>query len=205
MSSKIVIVDYGMGNLHSVNKAIAVVGGDPVISSDAAVIAQADKLILPGVGAFGDCMANLQRSGLVPILQKYLHSGRPFLGICLGMQVLFEGSDEAPGVKGLGYFQGQVRRLGTALKIPHMGWNKLEMQHDCPILRNMPEESYVYFVHSYQAVVPDEYLAAYVEYGPAKIPAMVYDGKTVYGAQFHPEKSGEIGLQILRNFGGLIQ
>ena len=101
MSSKIVIVDYGMGNLHSVNKAIAVVGGDPVISSDAAVIAQADKLILPGVGAFGDCMANLQRSGLVPILQKYLHSGRPFLGICLGMQVLFEGSDEAPGVKGL--------------------------------------------------------------------------------------------------------
>ena len=97
MSSKIVIVDYGMGNLHSVNKAIAVVGGDPVISSDAAVIAQADKLILPGVGAFGDCMANLQRSGLVPILQKYLHSGRPFLGICLGMQVLFEGSDEAPG------------------------------------------------------------------------------------------------------------
>ncbi len=89
--------------------------------------------------------------------------------------------------------------------IPHMGWNKLEIQHDCPILRNMPEESYVYFVHSYQAVVPDEYLAAYVEYGPAKIPAMVYDGKTVYGAQFHPEKSGEIGLQILRNFGGLIQ
>ena len=107
MSSKIVIVDYGMGNLHSVNKAIAFVGGDPVISSDAAVIAQADKLILPGVGAFGDCMANLQRSGLVPILQKYLHSGRPFLGICLGMQVLFEGSDEAPGVKGLGYFQGR--------------------------------------------------------------------------------------------------
>ena len=125
MSSKIVIVDYGMGNLHSVNKAIAFVGGDPVISSDAAVIAQADKLILPGVGAFGDCMANLQRSGLVSILQKYLHSGRPFLGICLGMQVLFEGSDEAPGVKGLGYFQGQVRRLDTALKIPHMGWNKL--------------------------------------------------------------------------------
>lgn len=128
MSSKIVIVDYGMGNLHSVNKAIAVVGGDPVISSDAVVIAQADKLILPGVGAFGDCMANLQRSGLVPILQKYLHSGRPFLGICLGMQVLFEGSDEAPGVKGLGYFQGQVRRLDTALKIPHMGWNKLSLR-----------------------------------------------------------------------------
>ena len=97
-----------------------------------------------------------------------------------------------------------ILRPAGRLKIPHMGWNKLEMQNDCPILRNLPEESYVYFVHSYQAVVPDEYLAAYVEYGTAKIPAMVYDGKTVYGAQFHPEKSGEVGLQILRNFGGLI-
>ena len=99
MSSKIVIVDYGMGNLHSVNKAIAAVGGEPLITSDAEIIARAEKLILPGVGAFGDCMANLAGSGLIPVLQVYLHSGRPFLGICLGMQVLFEGSDEAPGVK----------------------------------------------------------------------------------------------------------
>ena len=165
MSSKIVIVDYGMGNLHSVNKAIAVVGGDPVISSDAAVIAQADKLILPGVGAFGDCMANLQRSGLVPILQKYLHSGRPFLGICLGMQVLFEGSDEAPGVKGLGYFQGQVRRLDTALKIPHMGWNKLSLRSSSPLLQEAGDE-YVYFVHSFH-VEPQqqELITAVCDYG----------------------------------------
>lgn len=99
----------------------------------------------------------------------------------------------------------QGRKIeAPGMVIPHMGWNKLEMQNDCPILRNLPEESYVYFVHSYQAVVPDRYLAAYVEYGTAKIPAMVYDGKTVYGAQFHPEKSGEVGLQILQNFGGLI-
>ena len=165
MSSKIVIVDYGMGNLHSVNKAIAVVGGDPVISSDAVVIAQADKLILPGVGAFGDCMANLQRSGLVPILQKYLHSGRPFLGICLGMQVLFEGSDEAPGVKGLGYFQGQVRRLDTALKIPHMGWNKLSLRSSSPLLQEAGDE-YVYFVHSFH-VEPQqqELITAVCDYG----------------------------------------
>ena len=114
--------------------------------------------------------------------------------------------DEFEECNGLGLIPGKVEKIvAPDMVIPHMGWNKLEMQHDCPILRNMPEESYVYFVHSYQAVVPDEYLAAYVEYGPAKIPAMVYDGKTVYGAQFHPEKSGEIGLQILRNFGGLIQ
>ena len=165
MSSKIVIVDYGMGNLHSVNKAIAAVGGDPVISSDAAVIAQADKLILPGVGAFGDCMANLQRSGLVPILQKYLRSGRPFLGICLGMQVLFDGSDEAPGVKGLGYFQGQVRRLNTAFKIPHMGWNKLSLRSSSPLLQQA-EAEYVYFVHSFH-VEPQqqELITAVCDYG----------------------------------------
>ena len=197
MSSKIVIVDYGMGNLHSVNKAIAVVGGDPVISSDAAVIAQADKLILPGVGAFGDCMANLQRSGLVPILQKYLHSGRPFLGICLGMQVLFEGSDEAPGVKGLGYFQGQVRRLDTALKIPHMGWNKLSLRSSSPLLQEAGDE-YVYFVHSYYATGCGDALLAVTDYG-ADLTAAVGQGN-VLGCQFHPEKSGTAGLGILRAF-----
>lgn len=192
MSSKIVIVDYGMGNLHSVNKAIAFVGGDPVISSDAAVIAQADKLILPGVGAFGDCMANLQRSGLVPILQKYLHSGRPFLGICLGMQVLFEGSDEAPGVKGLGYFQGQVRRLDTALKIPHMGWNKLSLRSSSPLLQEAGDE-YVYFVHSFH-VEPQqqELITAVCDYG-MEVTAAVGSG-SVQAFQFHPEKSSRAAL-----------
>lgn len=198
MSSKIVIVDYGMGNLHSVNKAIAFVGGDPVISSDAAVIAQADKLILPGVGAFGDCMANLQRSGLVSILQKYLHSGRPFLGICLGMQVLFEGSDEAPGVKGLGYFQGQVRRLDTALKIPHMGWNKLSLSSSSPLLQEAGDE-YVYFVHSFH-VEPQqqELITAVCDYG-MEVTAAVGSG-SVQAFQFHPEKSSRAGLGLLRAF-----
>ena len=182
MSSKIVIVDYGMGNLHSVNKAIAFVGGDPVISSDAAVIAQ----------------ANLQRSGLVPILQKYLHSGRPFLGICLGMQVLFEGSDEAPGVKGLGYFQGQVRRLDTALKIPHMGWNKLSLRSSSPLLQEAGDE-YVYFVHSFH-VEPQqqELITAVCDYG-MEVTAAVGSG-SVQAFQFHPEKSSRAGLGLLRAF-----
>ena len=202
MSSKIVIVDYGMGNLHSVNKAIAAVGGDPVISSDAAVIAQADKLILPGVGAFGDCMANLQRSGLVPILQKYLHSGRPFLGICLGMQVLFDGSDEAPGVKGLGYFQGQVRRLNTAFKIPHMGWNSLHIQNSGRLFKGIPENTYVYFVHSYYLQAEEEEIVKATTQYSTCIHASVEKGN-VFACQFHPEKSSRWGLKILENFAAL--
>ena len=134
MTKQVIIVDYGMGNLHSVNKAILAVGGTPVVTGDPALIARAEKLILPGVGAFGDCMANLEKAGLVPLLQEYLHSGKPFLGICLGMQVLFAGSDEAPGVQGLGYFPGQVRKLTTREKIPHMGWNRLELKKAAPLL-----------------------------------------------------------------------
>ena len=127
MSNKITIIDYGMGNLYSVCNAIAAVGGEPVVTSDKEVIAAAEKIILPGVGAFGDCMVNLHKSGLIPVIMDALHSGKPFLGICLGMQVLFEGSDEAPGVAGLGFFKGQVKYLTTDYKIPHMGWNKLEL------------------------------------------------------------------------------
>ena len=200
------IIDYDAGNIKSVEKALQYLGQETVVSRDPQVLLKADKVILPGVGSFGDAMENLNKYGLVPVIHEIVEKGTPFLGICLGLQVLFERSEESPGVAGLGLLKGEILRIPDkeGLKIPHMGWNKLEMQNDCPILRNLPEESYVYFVHSYQAVVPDEYLAAYVEYGTAKIPAMVYDGKTVYGAQFHPEKSGEVGLQILRNFGGLI-
>ena len=202
----IAIIDYDAGNLRSVEKAFQYLGASPIITRDPAQILSADKVILPGVGSFGDAMAKLQQYQLTEVIQDTVKKGTPFLGICLGLQLLFESSEETPGVKGLGICHGSILRIPETpgLKIPHMGWNKLEMQNDCPILRNLPEESYVYFVHSYQAVVPDEYLAAYVEYGTAKIPAMVYDGKTVYGAQFHPEKSGEVGLQILRNIGGLI-
>ena len=155
-------------------------------------------LVAPGFG-------NRGIEGKIVAVRYARENNIPFLGICLGMQLIFEKGYEFEECDGLGLVPGKVEKIeAPGMVIPHMGWNKLEMQNDCPILRNLPEESYVYFVHSYQAVVPDEYLAAYVEYGTAKIPAMVYDGKTVYGAQFHPEKSGEVGLQILRNFGGLI-
>ena len=201
----IAIVDYGAGNIFSVKNALDFLGLESQLTDDAAAIQAADAIILPGVGAFPSAMQMLKERNLVSVLQTESKK-KPFLGICLGMQLIFEKGYEFEECNGLGLIPGKVEKIvAPDMVIPHMGWNKLEMQHDCPILRNMPEESYVYFVHSYQAVVPDEYLAAYVEYGPAKIPAMVYDGKTVYGAQFHPEKSGEIGLQILRNFGGLIQ
>ena len=202
----IALIDYDAGNIKSVEKAFQSLGKEVVLTRDPDVLKRADHVVLPGVGSFGDAMENLNRYHLVPVIHEIVEKGTPFLGIFLGLQILFERSEESPGVAGLGLLKGEILRIPDkeGLKIPHMGWNKLEMQNDCPILRNLPEESYVYFVHSYQAVVPDEYLAAYVEYGTAKIPAMVYDGKTVYGAQFHPEKSGEVGLQILRNFGGLI-
>ena len=194
----IAIIDYGMGNLFSVEKAFVKLGAKVIVTNDEKVILQADKVVLPGVGAFGDCMANLQRSGLVPILQKYLHSGRPFLGICLGMQVLFDGSDEAPGVKGLGYFQGQVRRLNTAFKIPHMGWNKLSLRSSSPLLQQA-EAEYVYFVHSFH-VEPQqqELITAVCDYG-MEVTAAVGSG-SVQAFQFHPEKSSRAGLGLLRAF-----
>lgn len=178
----IAIIDYGAGNIFSVKNALDYLGLAGELTSDPEAIRKADALILPGVGAFPSAMQMLHDSGLTNIIQEEAHK-KPFLGICLGMQLIFEKGYEFEECNGLGLIPGKVEKIvAPDMVIPHMGWNKLEMQHDCPILRNMPEESYVYFVHSYQAVVPDEYLAAYVEYGPAKIPAMVYDGKTVYGA-----------------------
>ena len=198
MSSKIVIVDYGMGNLHSVNKAIAFVGGDPVISSDAAVIAQADKLILPGVGAFGDCMANLQRSGLVPILQKYLHSGRPFLGICLGMQLMCRHSEEG-NADCLGIFDTDVKLFSPTRhedKVPHMGWNTLtHVRSD--LFKGFTKEEFVYFVHSFYVPL-NEFTAAQTDYILPYSSALHKDN--FYATQFHPEKSGAVGERILRNF-----
>lgn len=199
MTKQIVIVDYGMGNLHSVNKAMAAVGAEPLITSNPAIIAKAEKLILPGVGAFGDCMANLHKWGLISVLQEYLASGRPFLGICLGMQVLFEGSEEAPGVEGLGYFKGQVKRIVTDYKVPHMGWNQLELAEPSSLLYNAGGE-YVYFVHSFHCVPDDKKIITSVcNYG-TDITASV--GKdNVQAVQFHPEKSSTAGLQMLKNFG----
>ena len=198
MSEKIVIIDYGMGNLHSVNKALKAVGAEVEVTSEAAAIASADKIILPGVGAFGDCMANLEKYGLVPVIQEVLASGKPFLGICLGLQLLFEGSEEAPGVKGLGYFKGQVERIKTGLKVPHMGWNSLRLKTPSPLLSKADGE-YVYFVHSFQAVPEDaSIITAVCDYG-TEVTAAVGKG-SVQAVQFHPEKSSKVGLGILQAF-----
>lgn len=198
MSEKIVIIDYGMGNLHSVNKALKAVGAEVEVTSDAAAIASADKIILPGVGAFGDCMANLEKYGLVPVIQEVLASGKPFLGICLGLQLLFEGSEEAPGVKGLGYFKGQVERIKTGLKVPHMGWNSLRLKTPSPLLSKVDGE-YVYFVHSFHAVPEDaSIITAVCDYG-TEVTAAVGKG-SVQAVQFHPEKSSKVGLGILQAF-----
>ena len=198
MIEKIVIVDYGMGNLHSVNKALLKVGAQVSVSSDPIVIGAADKVILPGVGSFGDCMGNLNKYGLTQVLLKVLNSDKPFLGICLGLQLLFEDSEEAPGVKGLGFFKGQVKKIKTDFKIPHMGWNKLELKNNSPLL-SQAEDEYVYFVHSYHAVPEDKTIITSVcNYG-TEIIASVGCGN-VQAVQFHPEKSSSVGIEILQAF-----
>ena len=196
----IAIVDYGMGNLHSVAKALVAVGAEVIVTDDADVIAAADKVVLPGVGAFGDCMDNLNRRKLVPVINAALVSGRPFLGICLGLQLLFEGSEEAPGVPGLGFFAGQVEKIkAPGLKIPHMGWNNLRIQNDSPLFQPPGEERYVYFVHSYHAVPKDKSIVtATTDYG-GPVTAAVGRG-AVQAVQFHPEKSSTTGLAMLRAF-----
>ena len=143
----IVIVDYGLGNLHSVNKAVALVGGNPVITGDREAIAAAEKVILPGVGAFGDCMKNLDKAGVIPIIKEYIRADKPFLGICLGMQVLFEESEEAQGVKGVWGFPGEGALIHKDLNMPHMGGSRLELKTSCPLVAGS-EGKYVYFVHS---------------------------------------------------------
>lgn len=198
MRKEITIIDYGMGNLYSVQNALKAIGAEPVVTSDADVIAQAEKILLPGVGAFGDCMANLEKSGLIPVIKDALAQNKPFLGICLGMQLLFEGSDEAPGVQGLGFFQGQVKLLRTELKIPHMGWNKLALRTPSPLLAGA-EGGYVYFVHSFHAEPADKSIITSVcDYG-MEVTASVGRGN-VQAFQFHPEKSSRVGMKLLKNF-----
>lgn len=196
----IAIIDYGMGNLYSVEKAFIKLGAQVVVSSEAKVIAQADKVILPGVGAFGDCMKNLDDSGLIPVIQTVIAKGKPFMGICLGLQLLFEGSEEDPGVAGLGILAGQVRKIeAPGLKIPHMGWNSLSFRQPDPLFTGLGDSSYVYFVHSYHAVPAEpELVTAVTDYGGA-VTAAVGRGN-VQAVQFHPEKSGSVGLAILENF-----
>lgn len=198
----IAIIDYGAGNIFSVKNALDHLGVQAVLTGDRAVIEGAEGLILPGVGAFPAAMKRLNDSGLIDVI-KAEAKRKPFLGICLGMQMLFERAFEFEETDGLGLIGGYVDKIpDRGLVIPHMGWNRLEVQHDCPLLEGLSGDSYVYFVHSYKAFCGDESINAYCEYG-GKIPALVSDGKYVFGAQFHPEKSGETGLRILQNFVGL--
>ncbi|MCQ2465093.1 MAG: imidazole glycerol phosphate synthase subunit HisH [Oscillospiraceae bacterium] len=200
----IAIIDYGAGNIFSVKNALDYLGLENKLTSDINDIISADALILPGVGAFPSAMKMLEESGLTDIIKKEA-SRKPLLGICLGMQMLFEKSYEFEETEGLGLIRGKVDKIiAPGYIIPHMGWNKLEKLNDCPLMNGLGDDEYVYFVHSFQAFCDDSSIAAYSEY-PDKVPALVTDGKFVYGAQFHPEKSGKTGLQILKNFGGLIK
>ena len=197
----IAIIDYDAGNIKSVEKALISLGQEVCVTRDADEILQADKVILPGVGAFGDAMEKLHRYGLVDVIRKVVEKKTPFLGICLGLQLLFERSDEASGVEGLGILKGEVLKIPAAegLKIPHMGWNSLQLKHNGKLFQNLGEETYVYFVHSYYLKAEDPSIVkATTEYG-VSIDASV-EQENVFACQVHPEKSSDAGLQILKNF-----
>ena len=195
----IAVIDYGAGNLFSVCNALKYLNIAHEVTKDAGVIDRADAVILPGVGAFPAAMASLRQTGLVDTIKENA-AKKPLLGICLGMQMLFDRSDENGDCDGLGLIPGEVHRIPSErVIIPHMGWNELVIMQPSPILCNIEKPVFTYFVHSYQAFCEDKNIIAYCDYD-GKIPALVTDGKFVYGAQYHPEKSGEKGLQMLRNF-----
>ena len=205
----IVIIDYGMGNLRSVQKGFEKVGFEALVSDDPRVIEGADKLVLPGVGAFRDCMDNLRQGGFIGPIERHIEAGRPFLGICLGLQLLFTESEEFGRHAGLNIIPGRVRRFpadlqqaGQALKVPHMGWNQLAIQRPAPIFEGVPSGESVYFVHSYYVEPEDpSVVAATADYGLTFCAAVWRDN--VMATQFHPEKSQQVGLRILKNFGGM--
>lgn len=199
----IAIIDYDAGNIKSVEKALQYLGEEAVITRDAGEILMADKVVLPGVGAFGDAMEKLNRYGLVPVIHEVVEKGIPFLGICLGLQLMFESSEEAPGVEGLGLLKGKIVRIpeGDGLKVPHMGWNSLSFPKEGRLFAGIPENSYVYFVHSYYLQAEEDIVTATAEYG-VTIHASVEKGN-VFACQFHPEKSSTVGLSILKNFAGI--
>ena len=200
----IAIIDYGAGNIFSVKNALDYLELESRLVSDIDSVKSADAVILPGVGAFPAAMKKLEATGLVDTIKAEAEK-KPFLGICLGMQLIFEKGYEFEETDGLGLIGGSVIKMEEPdLIIPHMGWNKLEKLNDCPLLENVGDNEYVYFVHSYKAQCDDKNIAAYSEYG-GRVPALVYNGKYVYGAQFHPEKSGETGLKILKSFGDIIK
>jgi len=221
----IALIDYGAGNVRSVQKALSAVGAEVRVTRDPRVLAAAEKVVLPGVGAFGDCMAGLRRIGLVDALRRVVEEGRPLLGICVGMQVLFEEGEEMGRHAGLGLLPGRVVRFsfpsphpltpsplpklregkgieeegrGLHLKIPHTGWNQIEPRRPSPLLHGLPPGAWAYFNHAYYCQARPEHVLAVTDYG-GPFPSVVGRGK-VYGVQFHPEKSQQVGLHVLRNF-----
>ena len=197
----IAIIDYDAGNIKSVEKALKTLGQDVVVTRDAETILSADRVILPGVGSFGDAMGKLNDYHLVDVIKKVVDKKTPFLGICLGLQLLFESSEETPGVEGLGILKGKIVKIpdNGELKIPHMGWNSLHFQNEGRLFANLPQDSYVYFVHSYYLQAEEEEIVkATTDYSTCIHASVEKDN--VFACQFHPEKSSDVGLTILKNF-----
>ncbi|MBU3102191.1 MULTISPECIES: imidazole glycerol phosphate synthase subunit HisH [Clostridium] len=199
----IAIVDYGVGNLNSVQNALNSLNVSSIISSNAEEISKCRSIIVPGVGAFPDAMKNMNKTGIDKIIIQAAKEGKPILGICLGMQLFFEESYEIEKCQGLGLLKGNIIKLEGSIKIPHMGWNSLSFENNSPLLRGLEENQYVYFVHSYYAVNCEEgIINAYSMY-EKKIPAIVSKGN-IFGMQFHPEKSGDFGMKLLKNFAEVV-
>lgn len=200
----VVIIDYNIGNLSSVTSALKRVGIEAIITRDKELIKQAKAIVLPGVGAFPVAMNNLKKYDLIDILNERKNAGIPILGICLGMQILFEKGYEVEETAGLGFLNGEVRFMDIEEKVPHMGWNQLHFNQGHPILNNIHENDDVYFVHSFMAICPDEQLVAYSDYGDINVTAIAAKDNVI-GCQFHPEKSGAVGAQILTAFKEMIE
>jgi len=201
----IAVIDYGAGNIQSVVKAFEHIGCDCAVTDNPDVLSDADAAVMPGVGSFGDAMDNLRTRGFERPIEDFIESGKPFLGICLGMQILFGGSEESPGVRGLDIFKGEIRRIppgadacGARLKIPHIGWNSLSIEKPGALFQDLADKPFVYFVHSYYLCATEDIVTARTDYG-VPVDAAVQKGN-IYACQFHPEKSGDIGIQMLKNF-----
>ena len=198
----VAIIDYGVGNLFSLKSSLKEIGAEAVVTSDEKVIAEADRIILPGVGAFEDAARKLRETGMAEVVKREAAAGKPMMGICLGMQLMFDVGYEYGVHEGLGLIKGSVRPIADVIpegyKIPHIGWNLLKFRKESPLFKYIKEDDYVYFVHSYYAAECDESVIAVTEYG-AELTAAVANGN-VYGCQFHPEKSGEVGMKILKAF-----
>jgi glutamine amidotransferase len=194
----IVVVDYGMGNLRSVTNAFRSLGSEISVTREPEAIRDAAAVVLPGVGAFGKCIENLKRFDLLGVLKEQISAGKPYLGICLGMQILLESSEEAPGVQGMGVIKGKVVRFRGAVKIPHMGWNNANVVLRGPIFDGIPADPYFYFVHSYYPDPQEDVAATVTEYGVQFVSSIQKDN--IFACQFHPEKSQRVGLRLLKNF-----